>query len=235
MKQTMAVVGCVTVFLLLISCIISHNLSVATAMIEDQSAVIIIDAGHGGEDGGAIGVSGIKESTINLGVAHRLEQILSFCGFPTEMIRTSDQSIYTEGDTISEKKISDLKNRVKTVNSFHRAILISIHQNHFSEEKYSGAQVFYADTDQSKQLAVITQNHLRRLLNPENKREAKQAQSVYLMKNISCTGILVECGFLSNRDEELLLQNQDYQTKIACTLTGALAQFIFEGAEGHEV
>ncbi len=204
---------------------VQHNLSAITAVIANQQTTIVIDAGHGGEDGGAIGISGTKESRINLEIAERLDSLLVFCGFPTEMIRNGDYSVYTEGSSISEKKVSDLKQRVKMVEAADPAILLSIHQNHFSDSKYSGAQVFYAKTDGSRELALLLQSSLCDTLDPENNRAAKEADSVYLMKQITCPGVLVECGFLSNREEEVRLQDANYQKKIVCAIAGAVSHY----------
>ena len=152
------------------------------------------------------------------------------------MTRAEDVSVYTgECKTISEKKSSDLKNRAAMVNAIHPAILVSIHQNHFSDAQYSGAQVFYADSSDSRELAERTQKLLRAAINPRNHREIKRAESVYLLKQICCPGILVECGFLSNRQEELMLQQEDYQKKMACVIAGAVTQFMQERNQYGEV
>ena len=108
---------------------------------------VIIDAGHGGIDGGATSCTGVLESTLNLEIALRLNDLLTLLGMDTTMIRTTDTSIYTEGNTIAAQKVSDLKERARIVNDTENAILISIHQNTFSNSKYSGAQVFYAATE----------------------------------------------------------------------------------------
>lgn len=214
---------------------VQRNMAAMTAAIAARPTTIVIDAGHGGEDGGAVGISGVTESRLNLSVALRLEQLLTLCGFETAMIRRSDCAVYTEGETIAEKKVSDLKNRVKLVAQSDPAVLVSIHQNHFSQEQYYGAQVFYAPVSGSRELAEQMQSCLRQALDPENHRMAKQAQSVYLLEQISCPGVLVECGFLSNSQEEALLQQPEYQKKLVCAIACALAQYIGEGAKEHEV
>lgn len=215
---------------------VRYNLSAASAFMERQENCIVIDAGHGGEDGGATGAAGSSESQINLEISLRLEQLLRFCGYETYLIRSTDTAVYT-GDchTITEKKVSDLKNRVEIVNQLQPAVLVSIHQNHFSEEKYSGSQVFYAKTDTSRELAEQMQEALRNALDAKNHRQCKQADSVYLMEHITCPGVLVECGFLSNRQEEQRLQQPDYQKKLVCAITGALAQYLQKGDSRHEV
>lgn len=187
---------------------------------------LVIDAGHGGEDGGATSVSGASESDINLAVARRLDAILGLFGADTVMLRTEDVSLNDEGlATVRERKISDLHNRVAAVNRTESAVLISIHQNSFTDPKYNGAQVFYAPTQGSQFFAEYTQELLRVCLSPENNRKAKPIpSSVYLMNHIGCKGILVECGFLTNPAEDLLLQSPDYQLKLALTLAGACLQ-----------
>ena len=225
MKLNLGMMAVFVSVIFLITGAVRYNLAAVSA-VEQLPPTVIIDAGHGGEDGGAIGVSGALESAINLSVSLRLEQLLSFCGFRTAMIRASDHAVYSEDcDTITEKKVSDLKNRVHMVNSLYPSVLISIHQNHFSEEKYAGSQVFYAKTETSDALAATMQDLLRSVLDPNNKRSCKPADTVYLMEHIRCPGVLVECGFLSNREEEQLLQLPAYQKKICCAITGALISY----------
>lgn len=187
---------------------------------------LIIDAGHGGEDGGAVSVSGASESAINLAVAKRLDAILGLFGANTVMLRTEDVMLCDPGgSTTRERKVSDLHNRVAAINSVENAVLISVHQNSFTDPRYDGAQVFYAPTPDSQGFAERTQELLRTTLAPENDRKAKAIpQSVYLMNHLSCKGILVECGFLTNPAEDRLLQTPEYQLKLAATLAGAYLQ-----------
>lgn len=189
---------------------------------------IIIDPGHGGVDGGASTASGFLESQINLEIALRLNDLLHLLGIHTVMIRTEDISIYTSGETIAAKKISDLKERVRLVNQTDNGILISIHQNHFTDSRYRGAQVFYAGTEGSQSLAIKMQNAIVETLNPGSNRKAKKADGVYLMQNIRCTGILVECGFLSNPAEEVLLRNKDYQNKLCCVIASVISRELYD-------
>ena len=186
---------------------------------------IIIDAGHGGIDGGATSCTGRLESSYNLEIALKLRDFLHFMGYDTKMIRTIDESVYTEGESIREKKRSDLKERVKIVNETDSAILISIHQNQFSDRRYFGAQVFYADTPGSKELAECLQNGLSDNLKPRSHREVKKCRDVYLMKHIQGPGILLECGFLSNPQEEARLSDQAYQKQLCCVIGTALHDF----------
>lgn len=190
--------------------------------------ILILDAGHGGEDGGASSASGSRESDINLNIVLKTEALMAFLGVRTELTRSEDRSMHSEGaSTIHEKKVSDLKNRVEFVNSIADAMLISVHQNHFTDSRYSGAQVFYNGGDVSRQWGEGTQEVLRQMLNPVNNRSAKSVpDNVYLFSHISCPAILVECGFLSNGEEASLLLTDTYQRKISLALAGAYLQEI---------
>ena len=192
----------------------------------DRKHTIVIDAGHGGEDGGATSCTGIFESQINLQISLKLNDILNLLGYRTYMIRTSDISVYTEGNTIAAKKISDLKQRVKIVNNIDGALLISIHQNTFSDQKYSGAQVFYVPNSASNELATILQSKFVSILNPGSNRKCKPADGIFLMQQIQCTGILVECGFISNPEEEALLRSAEYQKRIGCVITSVITLYL---------
>jgi len=188
---------------------------------------LIIDAGHGGEDGGAVSLSGMKESVVNLAIARRMDQIMGLYGVPTVMLRMQDISLHNEdARTIREKKVSDLHNRAGIINGFEDAVLISVHQNSFQDPRYSGAHVFYAPTEGSQPLAEYTQEILRSNLDPQNDRTAARIpDSVYLMNHIQCPAILVECGFLSNRTEDQLLQTPEYQLMVAMAMSGAYLQY----------
>ena len=190
--------------------------------------VIVIDAGHGAPDGGSTGVSGTREETVNLAVSRRLEGLLALMGYETAMTRTGPDCIATEGDTIRQKKQSDLKNRVELGNSLPAAVVVSIHQNHFPDPQYSGPQVFYSSG--GERLAAFAQRALTEALAPGSKREPKQAAGVYLMEHIDHPGILVECGFLSNPEEERKLNDPAHQKKLAAILAAVLAQYVHPGA-----
>ncbi len=191
----------------------------------ERSHVIIIDAGHGGEDGGASSCTGVLESDINLQIALRLDDLMHLLGFETKMIRTTDVSVYTEGKTIGAKKVSDLKNRVKIVNETEGGILISIHQNTFPQGKYSGAQVFYS-AQVAQPMAQAMQSAFTSTLNQGSNRKCKQAKGVYLMQRIQRPGLLVECGFISNPEEEASLRAGEYQQKICCVIGATLSQML---------
>lgn len=189
-----------------------------------RSVCLVIDPGHGGEDGGAVSCTGRSESTYNLEIALRLRDLMHLLGYDTAMTRETDISVYTKGETLSQKKISDLKQRVKQVSGIPGAVLLSIHQNNFSDSRYSGPQVFYAKTEGSEALAKQLQAALTETLAPGSRRMAKKAQGVYLMEHIQCPGVLIECGFLSNPGEEARLRDGDYQKKLCCVIASAVSQ-----------
>lgn len=185
----------------------------------------VIDAGHGGEDGGATSCTGKLESAINLEIALRLDDLMHFLGHETRMIRTTDVSVYTKGESIAQKKVSDLKERVRIVNATDGAILLSIHQNNFSDSRYYGAQVFYADSQESYELANKMQSAFVATINPGSNRKVKQAAKVYLMEHIECPGVLIECGFLSNPAEEAKLRSPDYQKALCCVIAATAVSY----------
>lgn len=201
-----------------------------TAMAENQdierTTCIFLDPGHGGEDGGAVSVSGKPESSYNLEIAHRLRDLLQLLGYEIKMTRDTDISVYTQGQTLSQKKISDLKERVRMINSTPNALLLSIHQNSFPDGRYSGPQVFYAGTEGSEALAKQLQKVLSGALSPGSRRMAKKATGIYLMEHIQCTGVLIECGFLSHFGEEALLRDAKYQKKISALVAAGVVQYL---------
>lgn len=193
---------------------------------EAQYRHVVIDAGHGGVDGGAVSCTGVYESHINLEIAQKLEDLMHLLGVHTVMIRDSDCSVYTEGETIAAKKISDIKERIRIVNTAANALLISIHQNNFTDARYSGTQVFYNDHPDSRLLAEKLQIAFRENINSSNKRQIKKSSGVYLMEHINCTGVLIECGFLSNHAEETMLRNNDYQKRLCCVIGTTVSQYL---------
>lgn len=198
---------------------------VENAPIPDRTC-IVVDAGHGGIDGGATSCSGVLESQLNLEIALRLNDLIRFLGYDTRMIRTTDTSIYTEGNTIASQKVSDLKERVKIVNETENPILVSIHQNTFPDGRYSGAQVFYANDPESQKLAKQLQAAFASTINPGSRRQCKPSDGIYLMQSICFPGVLIECGFISNPSEEANLRSETYQKQIACVIAASLSDYL---------
>ena len=216
------VLSAVTVSILLPPKAVETSVSVSAG-----KTVWVIDAGHGGEDGGAVAADGSKESDMNLAIARRLEGLLALLGEETCMTRTEDVSIHSEGAaTLREKKRSDLKNRVALVNSTQGAVLVSIHQNSLpSSKRTHGAQVFFRKEEGSAALANAVQHVLNETVNLENEKTEKAIDpSIYLMKNVTTPAILIECGFLSNENETALLKSADYQQKLAVVIASGLLQ-----------
>ena len=188
-----------------------------------RAETLILDAGHGGEDGGAVSLSGVPESQINLAIVLKMDDLFGLYGVAPVLLREKDVSLYDDGAvTLREKKVSDLKNRAEAIEAVDHAVLFSIHQNTFSDRQYHGAQVFYAPTEGSRQLAASIQNAIRMMLQPDNSRQEKKIpDSVYLLNHISCPAVLIECGFLTNPGEEAQLLDSSYQRKLAAVLVAA--------------
>lgn len=179
--------------------------------------VVVIDAGHGGEDSGAV-ANGILEKDINLSIALKLRDMLTAAGYTVVMTRDTDVSIYdSAASTVHEKKVSDMKNRAAIINGSGQNILISIHQNKFEQSKYSGTQMFYSGNNpKSAELAECLRRSVTGLLQPDNKRELKQDDgSIYILKQASVPAVIVECGFISNEAEAAKLKTDKYQTEMA--------------------
>ena len=192
---------------------------------------VIIDAGHGGEDGGTSSADGILEKDINLSVSLYLAEILRCSGYNVIMTRSDDEQI---GDnslpTIRQRKISDVRKRLSITKMYPDSLFVSIHQNHYSSSKYSGAQVFYSPkSPESRILADSVQNSIVSLLQNSNERKIKEiGTNVYLLYNCENPAIMVECGFLSNADEAKLLTTSDYQKKIAFSVACGIINYLEE-------
>ena len=189
---------------------------------EAPPVTVVIDPGHGGEDGGAVSPGGVAEGQINLAVALRVDDLLRFAGQRTRLTRSEDVTICDQGlDTMRQRKVSDLKNRVKTVEETENAVLLSIHQNSLPSSPVThGAQVFWNRREGAEKLAASIQDALNAAVNAGNDKHPRQIpDSIYLMKNITAPGVLVECGFLSNGPETERLQDPAYQLRLAAAIT----------------
>lgn len=176
--------------------------------------IVVVDAGHGGVDPGKIGVDDSLEKDINLEIAERLKTILEQQDIQVVMTREEDKGLYEE--TASNKKAQDLKKRCSLINEGQADCAVSIHQNSYHEEYVKGAQVFYyGNSGDAERLAELIQTRLKEGVDPENNRQAKANESYYLLKKTSIPVVIVECGFLSNWEEAKLLQEEEYQNRIA--------------------
>ena len=216
------VLSAVTVSILLPPKAVETSVSVSAG-----KTVWVIDAGHGGEDGGAVAADGSKESDMNLAIARRLDALLVLLGEETRMTRTDDISIHDgSASTLREKKRSDLENRVELVNSTQGAILVSIHQNSLpSSKRTQGAQVFYGKKEWSAELANTVQRALNQTVNAGNEKTKKAIDaSIFMMKDVTAPAILIECVYLSNESETALLKSGEYQQKLAVVIASGLLQ-----------
>ncbi len=202
--------------------------SLASALPQQEAPVIILDAGHGGEDGGTSSAEGLLEKDVNLAITRRLEEFLTLAGFEVILTREEDVSIGDgELSTVKERKASDLKARLEYMKQYPDAVFVSIHQNHFDEAKYAGTQIFYSQghTD-SQLLAQSIQDRVVGLLQKENTRQCKPAeQSIYLLWNAQIPAVIVECGFLSNPEEAAKLQQEEYQAQMAFAISCGILDY----------
>lgn len=203
------------------------------AMGDTGLPTLIIDAGHGGEDGGASTKDGVAESGINLAVAKRLEALAGLYGVETVMTRTTEELDYPEdATTTARRKAADQRERIARINAYPDGVLISIHQNCFPDSRPSGCQVLYAATSGSEELAKLAHGLLTDTLCPDNRRVAAPiSDKILLMRSVRCTAVLVECGFLSNAAEAKLLASPDYQTKISAVLLASYLTYAHGGAD----
>lgn len=201
---------------------------------EDAAApsrpIIVIDAGHGGEDGGASGEDGTKEKDLNLLVAQSLADILTAAGYDVRMTRTDDRLLYDLygdlTDYTGHKKTYDLRNRLRFTEEAGADLLLSIHMNKFPQPQYSGLQVYYSPTaPESRTVAEVIRNYTKLYLQPENERETKAAtSSIYLLHRIQRPAVMVECGFLSNVEELSRLKDDTYRRQLALVIACAAAE-----------
>lgn len=207
------------VFLFLIAVILYFHLPITEVFQTSREAkIIVIDVGHGGFDPGKVSADDLLEKDINLAIALRLKPYLEAQDCQVYLTREEDCSLCDEAS--SDKKQSDMRNRVAYVEQINPDLMISIHQNSFSSSKEHGAQTFYYHTsDNSQLLAECIQCSLVEIADPENTRLAKSNDSYYILKNVSCPAVIVECGFLSNPTESALLNTEIYQDKIAYAIS----------------
>ncbi|MGL4741501.1 MAG: N-acetylmuramoyl-L-alanine amidase CwlD [Sarcina sp.] len=219
------------IFSILLMAIVVLNLFTMSKVVkaENNMKKILIDAGHGGIDGGATSKSGIVEKDINLAISLKLRDNLKQAGYEVEMTRDTDDGLYKSEGTIKEKKRADLANRVKMKRTTSPDIFISIHQNTFPEEKYKGMQVWYApNSKESELLAKTIQSEFKEQINLENSREAKNAGTQFRVIReapLNGAGIIVECGFLTNQEECTLLSSEEYQNKFAKMLKESVDKY----------
>lgn len=208
---------------------LSTEKTVETVSTPVTNKVIIVDAGHGTPDEGAESSNGVTEAQINLEIALKLQKLLEQSGSTVILTRSDENEIYDAGsDTIREKKVSDMKNRVKIGNESSADIFVSIHLNKIEQAKYDGWQTFYkTNNEESERLATTIQKSLNEAMQKENSRTPAQLSTVYLMKHVEIPITIVECGFLSNPAEERMLQTDEYQNKLAWGIYNGIADYFY--------
>ena len=229
-----SIIAIITAFLIILSAMLyltfMANFSAAEASsMPITQKTVIVDAGHGGDDGGAIGIDGTVEKDINLDIALKLEKILKFYGFNVIMTRTQDVMTCDDGlDSLRKRKISDIHNRFELMRKNPDAIFISVHQNKFEDSSQHGTQVFYSGNDErSKELAEAIQTSVTLTLQRKNDRVVKKSGSgIYLLYHAKIPAGLVECGFISNSDEVKKLKDESYRMKLAILIADGLLKYL---------
>lgn len=225
--------------MLVFTVLIASSISIATALFGDSllsayasaityDKIVIIDAGHGGEDPGAVGDGNVYEKDLNLQIALEIGKALEEKGYIAVYTRTDDRLLYKEEENIKGiRKISDLKNRCEVASRYPESIFISIHMNSFGSSKYSGLQVYYQEnSDESKNLASSIQGRVVNDLQKDNNRSVKEGKGIYLLENISNTAVLVECGFITNQQECKKLLEKEYQKQLSFSIVCGIIEYI---------
>ncbi len=194
---------------------------------ESEKNLIILDAGHGGEDPGAIGFDNVYEKNINLELVFEIGEILSERGFAVMYTRVDDKLLYSDEENIKGfRKISDLKNRCKIAAEYPEAIFISIHMNSYQSSKYTGLQVYYSENNEnSRILASHIQTSVKNKLQNSNNRTIKAGEGMYILENINNPGILIECGFLTNAEECKKLSEKEYQKQLSLAIVCGIIEY----------
>ena len=237
MKNGRKIIAVTAAFLIILSVMLYLTFMANSSATEASASpitqkTIIVDAGHGGEDGGAIGLDGTVEKDINLDIALKLEKLLKFYGFNVIMTRTQDIMTCDEGlDSLRKRKVSDIHNRFDLIQKNPDAVFISVHQNKFEDSSQHGTQVFYsANDEESKLLAEAIQTSIVNSLQPKNDRVVKKSGSgIYLLYHAKIPAVLVECGFISNSDELKKLKDDSYRMKLAILIADGLIKYLING------
>lgn len=230
-RKRIIFISCIIISSIFYSSIIkqsnSHFLSVSSTPVSNH--IIILDAGHGKPDGGAISTDGNTiESELNLEIALKLQNLLESSGCTVILTRSDQNGIYeSNATTIRSQKISDMKNRALIANNSNAELFVSIHMNKLKQNQYSGWQTFYKNNDiTSKNIANNIQSSLNHFMKKENKREIKSISGIYLTKHVKIPLVLIECGFLSNYEETQLLNDTNYQNELAWSIYIGLMDYL---------
>lgn len=192
---------------------------------EEYIGTVVLDAGHGGNDPGKVGVNKCIESDINLSIVLKLKDYLEKNNVQVVLTRKDKNGLYDENDT--NKKVTDMKNRCKIINEADCDLMVSIHQNSYSSSGVKGAQVFYfKNSNDGEKIAKIIQARLIDEVDKDNGRQSKDNDSYYILKNVECPAVIVECGFLSNYEEAELLCDEKYQEKLAIAIGNGIIEYL---------
>ncbi|MCI8401494.1 MAG: N-acetylmuramoyl-L-alanine amidase [Lachnospiraceae bacterium] len=195
------------------------------AAVEERGPVVVLDAGHGGNDPGKVGVDGALEKDINLSLVYKLRDLLEAEDVTVILTREGDEGLYQESDT--NKKRADMNARCQRIEEAKPDITVSIHQNSFHEESVNGAQVFYyTGSEEGERLAGFLEESFRAEIGGENTRKSKANNEYYLLLHTSCPIVIVECGFLSNWEEAAKLQDEGYQDKLAWAIHLGILKYL---------
>lgn len=195
------------------------------ATYENAKWCVVLDAGHGGKDPGKIGITGCYEKDINLKIVEKLKIFLEMEGIEVILTRDGDYGLYQETDP--NKKSADMRNRAKLIEDSKADVMLSIHQNSYTDESINGAQVFYyGGSTEGKQMAKCVQESMVATLDKDNHRKEKASDGYYLLKNSACPGVIVECAFLSNEKECRLMETEYYQEKVAWAIFMGIMQYL---------
>lgn len=195
-----------------------------------QRYTVIIDAGHGGFDGGAVAPDGTLEKDLNLSVALKLDSVLKIMGYDTVLVRDTDVSTADDKGTERSQKVSDIKARLRLTEKYKDALFVSIHMNKYTSPQPHGAQVFYSQVDGSKELAECIQRSIAAGVQTDNKRVVKKTtKDIYLLYHAVIPSVIAECGFISNQDDLLKLKSDEYQLKMAAAIAAGINDYYFKG------
>ena len=234
-RATNAIVSVFVIMIVLLSTVvgvvtgsISENLLDVSTNALPYEKIIVIDAGHGGEESGAVGVNGILEKDLNLQISLELGKAFEEKGYVVVYTRTDDRLLYTDEENIKGiRKISDLKNRCKIAARYSNSVFVSIHMNSFGSSKYSGLQVYYSEkNEQSRILADAIQNRVINDIQKTNNRVTKPGKDMYILENVDNIAVLIECGFLTNKEECEKLSKKEYQKELSFSIVCAIIEYI---------
>ena len=226
---SVGVICLILVFALLYH-IVGESLDYISASTPEDSisGIVVLDAGHGGEDPGAVGVGGILEKDLNMQIVQALAEELQSKGFVVVLTRSSDKLLYNENENIKGmRKIYDLKNRCKIANSHPEAIFLSIHMNSFADSVYKGLQVYYSDNNTGSQaLAKCIQSEVAEQVQTDNTRAVKNGKGLYLLDHSEPVAVLVECGFITNQEDCKNLSEKEYQKRLSFSIVCGIIKYI---------